>query len=867
MYLKNYQKQALDRLSAFLTEAKVLGDSRKAFETQQEAPGYPPVYTPLKGLEDVPYICLRLPTGGGKTLLASHAIPLAARNFLEKDYPFVLWLVPTDMIRKQTYTVLSNLESPNRKVLEDAFGGRVRVYDITEFTRLRPQDVTGEVNLFVATFASFRVKSKEGRKVYAHHEFLEPCFRDIPKHPYFDEDENGYATFRNLLAYHRPLVIIDEAHNHASPLSLEVMQRLRPSAIIELTATPAANSNVLFKVSASELKAEDMIKLPIVLTEHQTWEHAADNAVQQRIALEKEAAKEPDYVRPIAFFQAENKDREVTAEKVRRYLIEEAHVPEDQIAIATGDKRELDGVNLMSPNCLIRYVITVQALKEGWDCPFAYVFCSLAQVHSPKDAEQLLGRVLRMPYAKRRVSEALNRAYAHVAVTAWMQAVSQIRDNLLGMGFEDEETREALQHHQPSLPGLEIHTSETERITLQFQTAEPPPKDTLNAILQEGSYTSVEILPEGGCKVVIEQASPKDLRELEMHAEQIFSNSSDRASMLREIRRKTSEIPPLVSPIPHSVKFTVPQLCLDFGEGTGIYAAEPGDFLPEDWRLTDNYEPTLPSFHFDTEKHVYEFDVMGHKVTERHLGEGQGTLLPGETNWELAELVGWLARKTLDIDLSYEDLVEFTRRTLTRLMELQHVSLADLVRLRFVLAKLFAERIADCKNAAYEKGMQGMLFQEAAAVRVTPDVSMAFRLDSYPAKSFYRGSKVFQHHFYSLIGAMDSDEEVYCAQCIDAHPNVETWVRNIPKDARNSFWLPTHKDKFYPDFVVKLKDDTVAAIEYKGAHLISTDDAKEKDMVGRLWAEKSQGRCRFLMATKRDEKGRDLSMQIKEFLS
>ena len=138
MYLKNYQKQALDHLSAFLTEAKVLGDSRKAFETQQEAPGYPPVYTSLKGLEDVPYICLRLPTGGGKTLLASHAIPLAAQNFLEKDYPFVLWLVPTDMIRKQTYAVLSNLESPNRKVLEDAFGGRVRVYDITEFTRLRP---------------------------------------------------------------------------------------------------------------------------------------------------------------------------------------------------------------------------------------------------------------------------------------------------------------------------------------------------------------------------------------------------------------------------------------------------------------------------------------------------------------------------------------------------------------------------------------------------------------------------------------------------------------------------------------------------------------------------------------------------------
>ncbi|MBR3458846.1 MAG: hypothetical protein IKH16_11960, partial [Selenomonadaceae bacterium] len=401
----------------------------------------------------------------------------------------------------------------------------------------------------------------------------------------------------------------------------------------------------------------------------------------------------------------------------------------------------------------------------------------------------------------------------------------------------------------------------------QFHTMEPPPKDTLNSILQEGSYTSVETLTEGGCKVTIEHVSSDDLQALKSHAEQIFQNDSDRNSMLQAIRQTVYEIPPVSSPAHRDVKFAVPQLCLDFGEDVGVYAAEPEDFLPEDWRLTENYEPVLPSFHFDTEKHVYEFDVMGHRVTERHLGEGQGTLLPGETNWELVDLVGWLARKTLTIDLNYEDLVEFTRRTLTRLMETQHVSLADLVRLRFVLEKLLSERIADCKNTAYEKGMQGTLFQDGTCVRVTPDVAMAFRPDGYPAKSFYRGSKLFQHHFYSLIGAMDSEEEIYCAQCIDAHPNVETWVRNIPKDERNSFWLPTHRDKFYPDFVVKLKDGTVAAIEYKGAHLISADDAKEKDMIGRLWAEKSQGCCRFLMATKRDEKGRDLVMQIKKLLA
>ena len=53
-------------------------------------------------------------------------------------------------------------------------------------------------------------------------------------------------------------------------------------------------------------------------------------------------------------------------------------------------------------NCPVEYVITVEALKEGWDCSFAYVFCSVSRIQSATDVEQLLGRVMRMPYAKRR---------------------------------------------------------------------------------------------------------------------------------------------------------------------------------------------------------------------------------------------------------------------------------------------------------------------------------------------------------------------------------------------------------------------------------------------------------------------------------
>lgn len=216
-------------------------------------------------------------------------------------------------------------------------------------------------------------------------------------------------------------------------------------------------------------------------------------------------------------------------------------------------------------------------------------------------------------------------------------------------------------------------------------------------------------------------------------------------------------------------------------------------------------------------------------------------------------------------DLPYEEVVEYLRRVLETLQQ-KGALLADLVRYRFVLSKKLNEHIASCRDQAYERGVETILFQEGHSIRVTPDVAMAFQPNRYPAKSFYRGTVHFNKHFYATIGDLDSKEEVWCAQCIDSNPHVVTWVRNIPKDIKNSFWLPTHKGNFYPDFVAKLDDGRVAAIEYKGEHLVTADDAKEKKLIGELWAKNSHGQCLFLMATARDTQGLDLSEQIANLL-
>ena len=846
MQLKNYQEETLKTLGKFLSEAKIIGNA-EAFKENQNAMSYSPEYFSLKGLEDAPYICLRLPTGGGKTLLGACSIKLAAENFLEREYPLVLWLVPTDVIRQQTLKVLRDVKSFYRQVLDEAFKS-VKVFDVTEFRQLRPQDLTQSLNIFVATFQSFRVTNKEGRKVYQANEDLEPCFRAIPQEKYFEIGENGgWKSFGNLIAYLRPLIIIDEAHNYSSPLSLEIMQKLRPAAVIELTATPANQSNILFQVSASELKAEEMIKLPIELTENQSWEMTIDSAVQKRTALEKLAAREAEYIRPIALFQAENKDKEVTVDVVKKYLTEGAKVPEEQIAIATGERHELDGVNLFSRDCQIRYVITVQALKEGWDCPFAYVFCSVAKIHSPKDAEQLLGRVLRMPYASRRNASELNRAYAFVAVKDWMTAAANIRDDLLNMGFEDAETKTA----------LKVQTLFDTPKTIKILTDERPQLGTLNLFLQGAAI--VEKTSEG-YELVMENLSAEDLTELKINANKIFKGEDAREKFLKAIHHEDFQ-PPKDSPAARGVKFEIPMLCLNLEDEIKI--AEPEeDFLPDTWKLTGNHDTDLPNFQKDVEAQIYEFDVAGHKVTEKYLGDDTENLFHGETNWTLNELVGWFTEKILTTDLIFEDLAEFIRRILNRLSAEKNLSLAETVRLRFTLLKLLTEKVKACRAEAYEKGWQQALFGAESVACVSPNITKIFEPENYPAKSFYRGRVQFEKHFYSTIGDMNS-EEIVCAQLIDTNKKVETWIRNVESEPLYSFWLPKHDGKFYPDFVIKLTDGTYAAIEYKGEQLKTNDDSKEKNLVGELWERRNGGK--FLMATKRDDRGRDLSTQIKEF--
>lgn len=847
--LKRYQNTTLDALRAYLEAARVKG-AKPAFEGMDKAGlREPRPYRPLEGLPAVPYVCLRLPTGGGKTLLSAHTIKVAADTYLEREWPVVLWLVPTNTIRAQTLETLKKPGNSNYEALNAAFDGRFRVFDITDFTAITPTDLQTSACIIVGTIQTLRVTNTDGRKVYAHNENLEPHFSAVPANAEgLERIEEGDGkgnikfSFRNLLARNRPLVIVDEAHNNTSSLSFEVLQRVNAACVIEFTATPAPDSNLLHNVSATELKAEEMIKLPIRLTEHKNWEDAVQDSILTRQRLHDLAAKDADYIRPIVLFQAEERGREVTKEILLKHLVEQLAIPREKIAIVTGDQKELDGIDLFAPDCKIDFVVTVEALKEGWDCSFAYVFCSVATVNSKKDVEQILGRVLRMPYAKRRKEPDLNRAYAHVSRASWPNAVKQLHDRLVDMGFEDTEA-EAVIEKVPDLglpPGQGL-----------FAPAPPP-----TVIDLADDLTSFDLSPEERATVTIEkteQGSRVTFTGLVPEATvgrlaAAVKSPDSRATLESEARRHKAVWLVHTSPAQRGIPFQVPQLCFKLDGELEIAGKEA--FLDADgWSLLD-YPAEIPEAEFSvTESGVqWELDLnIAGKITEKAIGKAdQFDLDLVDTGWTAQQLCRWLERKARQQDITQVVLLEFVRRTLAYLTEKRNLPLTALVRWKFILAKILAQKIACYRDQAADDRYQQTLFGPQAAVETSFTYGFDFSPTGYAPHWNYLGHPYqFQKHYYAIIGELKNKGEEYeCAKALDRTDKVKHWVRNLE---RRQFSIPLARSNFYPDFVAELTDGRILVVEHKGEVYVTNDDSKEKCNVGALWEEKSGGKALFLM--------------------
>jgi type III restriction enzyme len=874
MKLKQYQADTLAALRRFLEEARIAGP-KNAYEAITKEPEqakrlgrYCGDYTALEELPGAPYVCLRLPTGGGKTILGAHAIGIARDAWIEKDYPVVLWLVPSNTIRLQTVEALKNTRHPYRQSLDEVFEGRVRVFDIADFTTIRPHDIRDNACLVVGTIQALRVSNTEGRKVYSHNENMEPHFSAVPKKtPGLEQHNDGGPkfSFANLLHIHRPLMIVDEAHNAVTGLTRDAQARVNPCAIIEFTATPRFNSNILHSVSAQELKAAEMIKLPIILAEHDSWQNAVNGAIVSRKALEDAAKGETDYIRPIVLFQAQPRNQEVTVEALKKHLVEVEQIPEEHIAVATGDQRELDGIDLFNPKCPIEYVITVEALKEGWDCSFAYVFCSVQRIQSATDAEQLLGRVLRMPYAKRRAAEPLNRAYAHVSEASFGAAASGLADKLVAMGFEEDEAKDAIEPAQGHLDDTGLF-AQREKPKPVFRHIVPATPELVSALQAAATKEGISVTETGDGKIEI-AVTGRVAPEVETAITTAIP-APERQGFSEAVRKYRVEIKDQLSPAEQGDAFIVPRLVTEI-QGTFEFADTDVFMEFHDWRIAD-HPARLDEREFAIRETArsFEIDVDGNRVTYQFADEAEQLTLDVDVEgWTPQNLVLWLDRQLRQSDIHQSDLLKWLTNCIGHLVGPRKLSIAALMRTKFILARKLNERIGAARSAERNTVYQRHLFAPEARVNISFDNGFAFRDGMYADQKRHRdtGRFRFAKHFLGAdsVPAFDgteAGEEFQCAQALDSLPQVKFWIRNVARHPQ-SFWLPTASDKFYPDFVAQLNDGRVFVVEYKGALLAGADDTNEKRAIGRLWENRSDGNAVFLVVEK-ELAGRNMREQM-----
>ena len=458
---------AAHRKAGLEIPADLLNYPKNAWESRKDLPKY---IDRTDGAErPIPHICFKVPTGGGKTLMAA-----AALERLNRRNGLTLWIVPSRAIYDQTKKALWDRGHPYRQMLERASGGRVKMMEKDD--SLSALDVENYLCVMLLMYpAANRKKSRDFLKMFrdsgryptffppsddieAHKTLLEDhpdldCIEQLALEA-FDQPPVKHSLY-NVFKMLRPVIVLDEAHKAYAAKKMEANQeyaasisRLNPSLVIELSATPNASiSNLLVDISGNRLKEEEMIKLPINVssTQNVDWQYALTLAHERLEKLEGEARafqqNGGEYIRPIAVVRAERtgadqRDGErVHAEDVREFLTLNLAVPEESVAVKSASVDELGKDDLLSEMSPVRWIITKSALMEGWDCPFAYVLAMLDNTQAQRAVTQLVGRVMRQPYARRTGVDPLDQCY----VVCWNsdvgQAVQQVKNGLEAEGL------------------------------------------------------------------------------------------------------------------------------------------------------------------------------------------------------------------------------------------------------------------------------------------------------------------------------------------------------------------------------------------------------------------------------------------------
>ena len=505
MILKEYQRHALDEVRRFLDELASWRDKVVAMDPGQTMDWVAPAWQAFgntntllprrDGLgRPLPCFCLKVPTGGGKTLLAVMVIDLVNQRFRGRSTGLVLWVVPTTQIYNQTLKALKDRDHPYRQQLDLASANRTLILEKTD--RFGRQDVAERLCVLLLMLPSANRETKDQLRMFrdsggfdaffpseddnAGHEALLGKFRNLDV---FESAGSWHRQVKtslgNTLRTLSPLIVLDEGHKAYSQNAKATLEGFNPCMIVELSATPPTGANVLVEIGGQALLQEEMIKLDLNIMNKASpsWQDTLLAAVEQRNALEARALRHEeesgDYIRPICVVQVERTGRDqrgadfIHADDARDYLLTHPGISREHVAIKTSARDELKEVDeiggLLSRDCPIRYIITKQALQEGWDCSFAYVLAILANPSAKTALTQLVGRILRQPYASKTHVRALDESYVFCFQRRGQDLLNDVRRGFGMEGLQGLEGKVVSQTDGPAPSSQLVRTAQRRR--------------------------------------------------------------------------------------------------------------------------------------------------------------------------------------------------------------------------------------------------------------------------------------------------------------------------------------------------------------------------------------------------------------------
>lgn len=849
MELKRYQKEVITDLKTFLEILCSTGNYIEAYKQFWNRKGFPVGFGGMKPYQDilpgVPNICFKVPTGGGKTFIACNSIKPIFDALPMSKARVVVWLVPSEAILEQTLKALKNPEHPYRQKLNSCFGSRVAVYEKQQLLNgenFNIVTVSGQLSVMVLSYDSFRGRT-ESLKSRQENSNLVSFAQALgaPEHPLPDTDATALIQVINQLS---PLVIVDESHHARSKLSKEMLKSFNPCFVLDLTATPREESNIISFVDAIQLKRENMVKLPVIVYNRDKIEEVIADAKDLRDRLEKEAICQAEVgglpIRPIVLFQAQPRDKEdsTTFEKIKSKLVTFG-IPEEQIAIKTAAINELKKGNLMAPDCQIRYIITINALKEGWDCPYAYILASLANKTSQVEVEQIVGRILRLPGARKHQQRCLNMSYVLTSSNDFQKTLERIVVGLNNAGFTKRDCRVAMPDDSPQSIPLEtsvipsqgpeergketgeengtddIFNSRPSKVSGRTPEQAATTADNMitKALEQEEDFDKALELGDDDRDLYI----PVDIAEMKCR----FSINEEFAEEISALR-----LPQFYQVAPRSlfldesdeVMLTKEHLASSFslrGQATNI-----------DWKGSDDS--------------LYRIDVR----------EGKSGGVPQVYRMSEADQEYF---KQQFPKLSSEAQIRSCKQMIHSMIDsVDAIDSADLA----VYIDAVIENMTPEQLEALKKTPSGF----AVCLKRHVDAILAEYLRKQFDNKLLTGRIVCRpsYRFPNFISPINSTDiygkslyvaeeacnrfETELIQAITALPNIRWWHRNI---ARTGFVINGFINH-YPDFIVRTRLGKIVVIETKGDHLVN-EDTLSKLRLGRAWQEQSGSEYRYFL--------------------